>query len=107
LEVLLPAGQDPYPQVEAIRKLVTAETEAHAALAQKEWQGTVRHHRMQSFSTVPAINLRPTNLGINVVVRYVTTAHSRYEIRARLFQSIVGLLHGQGVAKPPAEAGAH
>jgi small-conductance mechanosensitive channel len=109
LEVLLPAGQDPYPIIETIRKIVTAETEAHAALAQKEWQGATRHYHVQSFSTVPAISLRPTNMGLNMVVRYVTPAHSRYDVRARLFQSIVGVLHERTSVTPastPAVAGA-
>ena len=34
-----------------------------------------------------------TNLGVNLVVRYVVNAHDRYEIRTRLYQAIVELLH--------------
>jgi small-conductance mechanosensitive channel len=95
LEVPLPPGQDPYPVIEAIRKIVTAETEGNAQLAQQEWQRNARHYRVKALSVAPAINLQPTNLGINVVVRYVTPAHTRHEVRTRLFQAIVELQHGK------------
>jgi hypothetical protein len=48
---------------------------------------------MQSFSAAPAINLRPTGEGVQVLVRYVTRAHQRHELRSRLYQAIVELLH--------------
>ncbi len=99
LDVLIPAGEDPYFLLNSVLKLVAEQTQADATEAEQEWR-RVRHGSVtQSFSAAPAIDVRPTNLGINLVVRYVVHAHDRYEVRTRLYQAIVGLLHGSKPAK--------
>jgi hypothetical protein len=48
------------------------------------------------------VNLRPTDTGLKVVVRYITHAPQRYAMKSKLFQVIVELLHkpaGNQVAK--------
>jgi len=55
---------------------------------------------VQTFSALPAINVRPTNLGVNLVVRYVVNAHNRYPVRTRLYGAIVELLHHKRQAVP-------
>ena len=52
-----------------------------------------RSHALQSFSAAPAINVKPTNMGVNITVRYITRAHERYDTRSRLYRAIVELLH--------------
>jgi small-conductance mechanosensitive channel len=103
LDVLIPAGEDPYYLTTAVLKLVTEQTRADAVLAEQEWQRVTHHSATQGFSAAPAINVRPTNLGVNLVVRYVVNAHNRYEVRTRLYQAIVRLLHGKGPAKAEEE----
>ncbi len=99
LDVLIPTGEDPYFLLNSVLKLVAEQTQADATEAEQEWR-RVRHGSVtQSFSAAPAIDVRPTNLGINLVVRYVVHAHDRYEVRTRLYQAIVGLLHGSKPAK--------
>jgi hypothetical protein len=56
-----------------------------------------RSSAIQSFSAVPAIEVRPTNLGVNLVVRYIVRAHERHEVRTKLYQAIVELLHTKRV----------
>jgi len=99
LDVLIPAGEDPYYLTNSVLKLVTEQTKADAALAEEEWRRVTRHSAIQTFLAAPAINVRPTNLGVNLVVRYVVNAHNRYEVRTRLYQAIVELLHGKKLAK--------
>jgi small-conductance mechanosensitive channel len=101
LEVPIPNGVDPYPIAEAVHKLVVAETQSNARLAQQEWQRAVPGHVGQTFAPVPAIMVRPTSLGIDVVVRYITRAHERYEQRSRLFYKIVELLRNAQVTSTP------
>ena len=60
LTVSVPGGQNPYPVIEAIQKLVVKETEASVRGAEEEWQKATTHYRVQNFSAKPAINLRPT-----------------------------------------------
>lgn len=93
LQVLVPANENPYPLIDAIQKLVTDETAAAARAAEEEWQRATSRQRLGSVSAAPAINVRPTSSGVQVLVRYITRAHERYEVRARLYQAIVDLLH--------------
>jgi len=93
LDVLIPAGEDPYELTNSVLKLVTEETREDAAQAEQEWRNVAQHSAVQTFSASPAINVRPTNLGVNLVVRYVVNAHNRYAVRTRLYQAIVELLH--------------
>ena len=98
LTVSVPGGQNPYPVIEAIQKLVLQETEADTRLAEEEWQKASTRYRVQSFSEKPAINLRPTGSGVEVHVRYITRAQQRQATRARLYEAIVKLLHGKEAA---------
>jgi small-conductance mechanosensitive channel len=93
LEVTLPAAGDPYVTAEDIRKLVEHETEADAAQAAQDWERIMSPYGARSFSAKPAVNLRPTDIGLKVVVRYITHAPQRYAMKSKLFQVIVELLH--------------
>lgn len=93
LEVLIPSDRDPYVLSQEIKKLVTAETAPNAKAAEEEWQRATQGSKSQAFSATPAIDVRPTNFGINVIVRYITRANERHDLRARLYQAVVGVLH--------------
>lgn len=93
LDILIPTGEDPYELTTSVLKLVTEQTREDAALAETEWQKVTHGSVVQTFSAAPAINVRPTNLGVNLVVRYVVNAHNRYPVRTRLYEAIVELLH--------------
>jgi small-conductance mechanosensitive channel len=99
LDILIPAGQDPYYLTNSVLKLVTEQTKEDVEAAEQEWRRVTQQSAIQAFSAAPAINVRPTNLGVNLVVRYVVNAHNRYEVRTRLYQAIVELLHGQRLAQ--------
>jgi small-conductance mechanosensitive channel len=93
IQILVPADQDPYPIIDSIQKMVAKETEADARAAEQEWKKAAGSHRAQSVSAAPAVNLRPTTSGVEVHVRYITSAHERYTMRTRLYQELVALLH--------------
>jgi small-conductance mechanosensitive channel len=93
LEVLVPQGIDPYAVIKAIQEIVIRETSADAKMAEQEWQTVAGSHALQSFSATPAINLKPSSQGVDVIVRYITRAHERYDLRGRLYTLIVELLH--------------
>ncbi len=101
LTVSVAGGQNPYPVIEAIQKLVQKQTEANSRLAEEEWQKASTRYRVQNFSAKPAINLRPTGAGVEVHVRYITRAQERQATRAHLYEAIVELLHGKD-AQPAA-----
>jgi hypothetical protein len=95
--VLVPQGADPYSAIKAIQEVVTRETSADAREAELEWQS----HALQSFSAASDINLKPTSLGVEIIVRYIARAHKRYDLRGRLNASIVELLHVRSPQQPP------
>ena len=98
LQVVLPAGHDPYPIVDAMKKKVVEATADSAQKAEREWKGAAKSADMSSLSAAPAINVRPAIGGTEIAVRYITNAHDRYQIRAKLNQILVDLLG----AKDPA-----
>jgi small-conductance mechanosensitive channel len=104
LQVVLPAGRDPYPIVDAIQKKVLEATAETAKQAEKEWQGVSRSKETaHTLTAAPAINVKPVVGGIEIAVRYITRANERYQMRAKLNQAAVDLL-GQEFAAPPAAA---
>jgi len=100
LQVVLPAGQDPYPIINAIQKEVTQATAEGAKQAEQEWQRAAKSRQMTALSAAPAINVKPVIGGVEIAVRYITRANERYQLRAKLYQAAVNLL-GQK-APPPA-----
>ena len=104
LQVVLPAGRDPYPMVDAIQKIVLEATSETAKQAEKEWQGVTRSQdAAHTLTAAPAINVKPVMGGVEIAVRYITRANERYQLRAKLNQAAVDLL-GQGFVAPPAAA---
>jgi small-conductance mechanosensitive channel len=104
LQVVLPAGRDPYPMVDAIQKIVLEATADTAKQAEKEWQGVTRSQdAAHTLTAAPAINVKPVVGGVEIAVRYITRANERYQMRAKLNQAAVNLL-GQGFVAPPAAA---
>lgn len=94
LRVLVPLGQDPYPILDGVQKLVERETSANAKLAEQEWR-TSSGYRVKTFSAVPGFTMVPTGSGIEINVRYITRAPERHEARRRLYREVVALLHGK------------
>jgi small-conductance mechanosensitive channel len=104
LQVVLPAGRDPYPIVDAIQKIVLGATAETAKQAEKEWQGVTRSQdAAHTLTAAPAISVKPVVGGVEIAVRYITRANERYQMRAKLNQAAVDLL-GQGFVAPPAAA---
>lgn len=107
IEVLVPEGAEPHAIAEAIRKIAADETTKNAQLAEDEWN-RVAPSASTSFSAAPSLDVRPTALGVNVVVRYITRANERHQVRARLYHAIVELLqkkkvYGSAVSTPSAK----
>ncbi len=101
LQVVIPTGQDPYPVIDAIQKKVAEATSETAKQAEQEWQHVARSRQMSALSAAPAINVKPVIGGVEIAVRYITSANERYQLRAKLNQAAVDLL-GQKTVLPPA-----
>jgi hypothetical protein len=93
-KVLIPSGDDPYPVLDGIQKLVEQQSETNARLAEKEWKQATAKYRVQALSAVPSLNMVPTSNGIEIRARYITRANERHETRLKLNQAVVALMHG-------------
>jgi hypothetical protein len=73
---------------------VLEETAEDAKLAEEEWKRGARTAGMAQFSATPSVDLRPAATGIDIVMRYVTRAGGRLDMRNRLYGKIVELMDG-------------
>ncbi len=100
LQVTLPAGQDPYPMVDAIHKKVREATQESVKQAEEEWRKATTSHEMSGFSAEPAISVKPISGGVELGVRYITRANERYQLRTKLYQAAIEVLGGKDVSVP-------
>lgn len=101
ITLLIPWGSDPYPVTDKIYDIVAKETERNVQLAEQEWQRVTRRYGVKSLPAKPTVNVRSTEQGVEVTVRYITRASERPELRSRLNHAAVKLIHG-GKAEPSA-----
>ena len=93
ITVNIPPALDTGRTIEAIHNTVLKETEKDATLAEREWQNTTHHNGLSQFKATPSVDMRPAASGVDIVVRYVTRAGDRFDMRNRLYQSVIDLLH--------------
>jgi small-conductance mechanosensitive channel len=89
------SGERAYKTIEAIRDRVVADTHEDASLAEQEWKLATRQQGLSQFSATPSVDLRPGAAGIDIVVRYVTRAGNRFEMRNKLYQALIDILQLQ------------
>jgi small-conductance mechanosensitive channel len=95
LQLVLPAGKDAYPMIDAIHKSVIEATRETVQQAEQEWKDSTKSRELSGLSAAPAISVKPVVGGIEVAVRYVTRANDRYAMRSKLNQAAVELLGGK------------
>ena len=93
IQVLVPWDKDPYPIIEKLQTIVVRETADNLSSAQQEWRRVTHRYGVKSFAAEPAVNVRTTEAGLELTVRYVTRAEDRSAVRLRLNHAVVRLLH--------------
>ncbi len=107
IEVQVPADADPYAISEALQQIAMQETAANSEDAGREWNRVAPSSGKHGFSAAPSVSIRPNAAGISVVLRYITRANERFEVRARIYREVVDLLRKKQIpepAVPPASA---
>src|ERR1017187_4936941 len=102
IQVQVPEDAEPYAIAEAIQKIAADETSSNIQLAETEWNRVAPSSANRSFSAAPSLSVRPTGGGVTVVLRYITRANERYEVRARLYRAVVDLLHKKAIPETAA-----
>jgi small-conductance mechanosensitive channel len=92
ISVTVPYGKDAHAIAAAIEKEAVAATADSAGQAQAEWRRASKGRRDAGVSADPVVAVRPTGGGVEIAVRYVTSASERLAVRARLYQAAVQLL---------------
>ncbi len=105
ITVNVPAGADSYKVVDAIQSAVVKETAKDTKQAEDELRNVTKQHGLSQFSAAPSVDLRPASSGVDVLVRYVTRAGERYEMRNRVYQTVIDLLQNRKDERVPAAAG--
>jgi small-conductance mechanosensitive channel len=100
----LPASDNIHEWLERIQKVVVAETEKNADLAEQEWKRGAHGSSLSRFSATAVENLRPSASGIEVLVRYVARASERFEVRNRLYQKLLEMMRDPGKQAVPGTA---
>jgi len=111
IQLLIPWSVEPYAIIDKISEILTKETERNAQTAEQEWKRVTRRYGVRPFSPTPAVNVRSTKDGMEVIARYIARAHERSELRSRLSHALVRLIHpGKAVSAatgaPPIPSGA-
>jgi hypothetical protein len=92
IRVTIPQSEDSYKTIEAIHSMVLKETATDTEQAEAEWQRATKLHGLSHFSAAPSVDLRPAAGGVDIVVRYVTRAGERLNVRNRLYEAVIDLL---------------
>jgi small-conductance mechanosensitive channel len=99
----LPAGVNPYPLLKSLQRAAEQETERNAQMAERDWKRAMAGSGLAPFSAKSAITVRPTEAGLNVVIRYIAHADEREELRQKLYHTAFEILHGAGTFAGRAE----
>jgi hypothetical protein len=52
-----------------------------------------RQNGLSHASASPSVNMRPAGSGVDILIRYVTRAADRLEVRNRLYERVISVLH--------------
>ena len=95
LQVLIPAGQDPYAIIDGIQK---ARGEGNGGERRQSGSGMARGDDALPGAGVlggAGHQYCSDGGGIEVHVRYITRAYERHEARKRMYEAVVGMMHGK------------
>jgi len=101
--VLVPYERDASPIADTLYKEVVSATTDSSKQAELEWKSNAPTRRGAQITATPGLSIRPAVGGVEVAVRYVTRASDRFNVRARLYKTAVGIL-GQSAQPHPASA---
>jgi small-conductance mechanosensitive channel len=101
--VLVPYERDASPIADTLYKEVVSATTDSSKQAELEWKSSAPTRRGAQITATPGLSIRPAVGGVEVAVRYVTRASERFNVRARLYKTAVGIL-GHSAQPHPASA---
>ncbi len=93
MSILVPSGKEPSPETVAlIHRLVQDETRVDTAMAEAAWNRLSRIHEIQEFGSTPPVVVRPSPIGVELIVRYIVRAPARFDTSVLLRDQIFRIL---------------
>jgi small-conductance mechanosensitive channel len=92
ISVNVPASSETFAKVARIQQAVLEETQQGAELAEQEWKRVPRKLGLSQASASSSVNLRPAANGVDILIRYVTRASERLEVRNQLYERVIEVL---------------
>lgn len=92
VSVSLPSSADPRMMIKRAQEIATEETREGAAIALREWEHSRHRAHLAGLNTDPVVSLKPTSMGFDLHVRYVTRASAKSEVRLALYRRVSDLL---------------
>jgi hypothetical protein len=105
VQFTVPPDSDPFAMAEAVKELVAAETQKNAQLASDEWRKVAPSATAEAFRGEPVTSVRPTGAGAALLVRYITRANERHELRSRIYRAMIDLQRQTLRRQPQAGSG--
>ena len=102
IRVGIPPSENTSEVLQQIEQAVGKETEKDTDLAEAEWKRATKQNGLSQFPASPSVNLRPGTAGIDVIVRFVTRASDRFEVRNRVYERVIEVTHKLRPAEPVA-----
>ena len=103
IKLNVPATATAYELTNRMQVAVEKTTAQDTELAEQEWQHATRKNGLSHFSAAPTVDLRPAASGVDVLVRFVTRASERFEMRRKLYEELLGMMEGTQRPAPGAE----
>jgi small-conductance mechanosensitive channel len=100
VRIVVPAGRDPSPIADALRKEVAEATAESARDAEQEWNMARRSPQGAVPATAASVTLRPIAGGVEISVRYVARVSDRDDVRGRLYRTAMDFLAGVKAVAP-------
>jgi small-conductance mechanosensitive channel len=92
ISVNVPASSETFAKVARIQEAVLEETQQDAELAEQEWKRVPRKLGLSHATAASSVNMRPAASGVDILIRYVTRASERLEVRNRLYERVIEVL---------------
>ncbi len=92
MSISIPSSEETYAKVALISQAVSDETQQYAELAEQEWKRIPRQSALNHASASSSVNMRPAGSGVDLLIRYVTRAMDRIEVRNRLYERVIEVL---------------
>ena len=102
MSVNIPSSPETYQKIAQIQDAVQQETRQNTESAEQEWKRVPRQNSLSHASAASSVHMRPAGAGVDILIRYVTRASERLEVRNRLYELVLDVLHKPQAPPSPA-----